>query len=145
MLGQLRALFTSHDLLEELEEYESIQANLFSTLRIADSLQQQERVAEKLQSNDTPLLIRTLAYEMQVTDRDESNAVISDGMEATVLRRRDLHLPDAPLLLIDADANPLLLKQFFGDRITVEDIRVERDAEVYQFSDRTFSKMAFGS
>lgn len=143
ILGQLRALFTSHDLLEELDEYESIQANLFSTLRIDDSLQQQERVAEKLQSNDTPLLIRTLAYEMQVTDRDESNAVISDGKEATVLRRRDLHLPDAPLLLIDADANPLLLKQFFGDRITVEDIRVERDAEVYQFSDRTFSKTAF--
>jgi hypothetical protein len=79
---------------------------------------------------------------MQMTDRNESNAVLSDGQEVTVLRRKDIYLPDAPLLIIDADANPLLLKPFIEGQIRVEDIRVERQAEVYQFSDKTFSATA---
>lgn len=142
LLGQLRARCTSHELLEELEDYEDLHSSAFPSLKIDDSLAEQELALQDLQSNRTPILVRTLAREMQMTDRNESNAVLSDGQEVTVLRRKDIYLPDAPLLIIDADANPLLLKPFIEGPIRVEDIRVERQAEVYQFSDKTFSATA---
>lgn len=139
LLDKLRAQMTSHDLLEELEEYESVQGSAFTALRINDPLHKQQQVVEKLHTNKTPTLIRTLAYEMQTSSRAESNAVVVDGQSVSVLRRKELNLPDVPTLLIDADANPDLLKQFFGCDVPVEDISVERQAEVIQFKDKTFS------
>ena len=76
---------------------------------------------------------------MQTSSRAESNAIVVDGQYVSVLRRKQLNLPDVPTLLIDADANPDLLKQFFGCDVPVEDISVERQAEVIQFKDKTFS------
>ena len=139
LLDKLRAQMTSHDLLEELEEYESVQGSAFTALRIDDPLHKQQQVVEKLHTNKTPTLIRTLAYEMQTSSRAESNAIVVDGQYVSVLRRKQLNLPDVPTLLIDADANPDLLKQFFGCDVPVEDISVERQAEVIQFKDKTFS------
>lgn len=142
LLDKLRAQMTSHDLLGELEEYESVQGSAFTALRIDDPLHKQQQVVETLHTNNTPILIRTLAYEMQTSVRGESNAIVVDSQYVSVLRRKELNLPDVPILLIDADANPDLLKQFFGCDVPVEDISVERQAEVVQFKDKTFSKTA---
>ena len=79
------------------------------------------------------------AYEMQTTSRNESNAVVVDGQYVSVLRRKGLDLPVVPILVINADANPVLLERFFGCNVPVEDISVERQAEVIQFKDKTFS------
>ncbi|MDA9581181.1 hypothetical protein N9S00_08265 [Luminiphilus sp.] len=85
-----------------------------------------------------PLLIKTLAHELIAADRDASHAVTCNGQTVRVHRRKELLLPPAPVLMIDADAT--LLEPFFGHKVDIEEIAVERLAEVHQFSDRTFSK-----
>jgi len=139
LLGKLREITTSLALLDELEEDEQIHPSGFSNLEIESSVDAQLSALQSITRNNTPLLIRTLAYELQATDRDVSHAVVSDGVTATVLRRKELDLPVAPVLMIDADANATILETFFEQPVPVESIRVERRAEVHQFKDRTFS------
>ncbi|EGG30532.1 phage-related protein (Xylella fastidiosa) [Aequoribacter fuscus] len=143
LLEKLRAITTSIALLDELDQYEGLQSSGFPSLDIESSTDAQLSALRSAATNNTPLLIRTLAYELQTTDRDISHAVVSDGVTATILRRKELDLPNAPVLMIDADANQTILETFFERSVSIESIRVERQAEVHQFNDRTFSMTGF--
>lgn len=140
LLGELRKRTSAQALQDELEKYESLHDNPFAVLDITASIDQQLAAVSKVQPSRIPLLIQTLASELTLADREVSHAVTCDGQTVRVHRRKALLLPPAPALMIDADADTTLLEPFFGHKVDIEEIAVERIAEVHQFSDRTFSK-----
>jgi len=89
-------------------------------------------------------LLQMLADELNLVDRDHSHCVrfIDDKDLVTLHQRKSLTIPeDIPMIFIDADLNPSILHQFKPD-VPVVKIPVERQAEVIQFKDLTFSKNA---
>lgn len=66
----------------------------------------------------------------------------SDGDRRHVLElhgRKKLHLAAAPVILLDADLDPVIAAKFFPD-IRVVDIPVQQQAEIIQIVDKTCSK-----
>ena len=109
-------------------------------LDINAPLASQEASVGPLEANNMQPLIETLAEEMRLTTRNESHAIVCSSDGVWVLRRKELQIPDVPVLIIDADADPALLELYFGRKVDLVDIPVERLAEIHQFKDRTFSK-----
>src|SRR3954463_6302074 len=54
--------------------------------------------------------------------------------------RRDLELPDVPVLVLDADLDPTIARKFLP-RLEVVEVPVDRCAEVIQVSDTACSRM----
>ncbi len=106
---------------------------------------QQDLIGKLEQPDHIDTLLNTLAYELEVTDRDDSYSV--ELIQNTTSRidtieihtREELNIPiDVPVLFIDADANHNLINLFRPNTPLVE-IAAERQAKVHQFKN-TFSQ-----
>ena len=109
---------------------------------------QAERLSEAVKPSKIIHLLRALGDELSITDRDESHCVSAPKdqhgvvQEVVVRQRKELTIPShIPVIFIDADLNKNILQQFRPD-VPIVKIPVERQAEVVQFSDLTFSKYA---
>ncbi|MBT7307086.1 MAG: hypothetical protein HN842_02660 [Gammaproteobacteria bacterium] len=114
--------------------------------------QQVQRLSEAGRPSRVTHLLKALGDELAITDRDQSHCVQFNenhlfgarGIQPAVIinQRKELTIPShIPMIFIDADLNPNILHQFKPHTPVVK-IPVERQAEVIQFSDLTFSKNA---
>ena len=142
ILRRARELTSPERLLSDLEEALIDENARQPVLDIRAPTASQEASLGLLQGHNVPLLIQTLADEMRLTNRDVSHAIRPSKGGVVVLRRKSLKLPSVPVLIIDADANKELLELYFGRKVEVIDIPVERLAVIHQFKDKTFSKRA---
>ena len=140
LLRKVREICTPDELLIELQRVLADERRDTLDLDINAPLASQEASVGPLEANNMPLLIETLAEEMRLTTRNESHAIVCSSDGVLVLRRKELQIPNVPVLIIDADADPALLELYFGRNVNLVDIPVERLAEIHQFKDRTFSK-----
>jgi hypothetical protein len=140
LLKKVREICTPDELLIELERVLADERRDTLDLDINAPLASQEASVGRLEANNMKPLIETLAEEMRLTTRNESHAIVCSSDGVLVLRRKELQIPDVPVLIIDADADPALLELYFGRKVDLVDIPVERLAEIHQFKDRTFSK-----
>ena len=93
-----------------------------------------------------PLLLRQLAEEMRISDRAITHSVHylydnnKDEDAFFVRGRSGLTISNGvPTIFIDADLDSEILSLFTEDDVPIKEIPVERQAEVHQFTDRTFS------
>lgn len=140
LLKKVREICTPDELLIELERVLADKQRHTLVLDINAPLASQEASVGRLEANNMKPLVETLAEEMRLTTRNESHAIVCSSDGVLVLRRKELQIPDVPVLIIDADADPALLELYFGRKVDLVDIPVERLAEIHQFKDRTFSK-----
>ena len=105
---------------------------------------QEQRLSETVRPSKLIQLYRAIGDELVITDRDKSHCIsFNEGRsEVTIKQRMGLTIPShVPMIFIDADLNKNILHQFKPDT-PITKIPVERQAEVIQFSDLTFSKYA---
>ncbi len=88
------------------------------------------------------LILKSVAQEMTITERDECHSVSYDDENDQVLihQRNELTIPeDVPTVFIDADAQKVILEKFRSN-VHFEKIPVQRQAIFHQTKDITFSK-----
>jgi hypothetical protein len=141
LLYHLRTSYSADEVMDEAVAIEAEYDNAISSLKPNLPQAQQEKALKGAKAKTfIPTLLHTLAEEMRLTSRSESNAITWDESQVHILKRKDIFTDiHSPILIIDADADELILKKFLPD-IKVTSIDVDRQAEVYQFYDRTFSK-----
>lgn len=155
LLQDLRdAGYESHHLLEEAEQIDVGNSQKNALRPDMDFKEQEHLIGSSSWKNKAPIVLRQLAAELAVTDRGESHSVRFEppsnknnlkADKVIVSRRKPLQVPlEVPIIFIDANAQPEILKQF-RDNVELEDIPVERQAVIHQFTDLSFSKYSFDS
>jgi hypothetical protein len=143
LLHYLRSAYSADEIADEATAIETEYDKVISALNPSLPYAQQSKTLKNAQKKTfIPALLYTLADELRLTSRSESNAITWDESQVHILRRKDIFTDIlSPILIIDADADEVILKKFLPDSKII-DIDVERQAEVFQFYDRTFSKTA---
>jgi hypothetical protein len=143
LLHHLRSSYSADEVMNEAMAIEAEYDNAISSLKPNLPQAQQKKALHGAEAKTfIPTLLHTLAEEIRLTSRSESNAVTWDESQVHILKRRDIFTDIlSPLLIIDADADEVILKKFIPN-LKITSIDVERQAEVFQFHDRTFSKTA---
>ena len=151
LLKTLRVQGISPDALRNEAERIEQQEDGTSSLRPDTPEPQVERILkERTAVLQTPRVLRQLAEELELVDRDASHSLRyeprdvntsdakKDKLVLTRLKRFCVG-DDVPILFIDANANEEILKLFRAD-VEIIDIPVQRQATIHQFTDLTFSK-----
>ena len=143
LLHYLRSAYSADEIADEATAIETEYDKVISALNPSLPYAQQSKALKNAQKKTfIPALLYTLADELRLTNRSESNAITWDESQVHILRRKDIFTDIlSPILIIDADADEVILKKFLPDSKIIS-IDVERQAEVFQFYDRTFSKTA---
>lgn len=137
ILAKIRKRFTSLDLIDEANE--TSKTSHSPDIDPSMSLDEQQNRLRGIASPDNVKeLLLTVAEELRVTDRGSCHSIELDGDTVRANRRKEVSLPAVPTILIDADADKNILRQFFPD-IELISIKAKRNAEVHQFLDKTFS------
>jgi len=147
--GLLAALrgegYVALDVRKEAAEIESEQAEAAKQVTPSQNESRQRRILTNAEpERKSATLLRQLAAELEVTDRDVSHSVYFDPQldKIVVTYRKLLTIQHyIPTVFIDADLRPEILG-LFRDGAEVKEIAVERRATVHQFTDLTFSKTA---
>lgn len=146
--------YESHHLREEADLLDG-ENSLKDELRPDMPFQQQSLIlGNRRWVNTAPVILRQLAAELEATSRKESHCVRYEppshkgnpkSDKLVITRRKTLQVPfDVPVIFIDANAQPEILKQF-RDNVELVDISVERQAVIHQFTDLSFSKSSFAN
>lgn len=143
LLYHLRSAYSADEIADEAAAIEAEYDKVISVLNPSLPYAQQSKALKNAQKKTfIPALLSTLADELRLTSRSESNAITWDESRVHILRRKDIFTDIlSPILIIDADADEVILKKFLPES-KITSIDVERQAEVFQFYDRTFSKTA---
>ena len=86
---------------------------------------------------------KLLALEIDF-DRDEPRGIQFVGEDCILMYRNDLpRLKDVPVLFLDADLEPTILASI-KDKISIINLDVRYNADIYKVTDRAFSKSELG-
>jgi hypothetical protein len=147
LLSKLRGLGHSEkDLLAEANLIDSIHQDDNQNYSLHPSLssnKQQRLISEITIKKRASLILRAVAQELLIADRDECHSVSYDNYKDEVIihGRRSLTIPeDIPTVFIDADVQEDILNQLRAN-VHYEKIPVERLATFHQFTGLTFNKL----
>lgn len=136
----VESILDEADLIDESHSDDNQNNSLSPSLA---SNQQQRLIEELITKKRASLILRAIAQEITITDRDECHSISYDDANDNVLihQRRTLTIPDdVPTVFIDADAQEDILSKYRAN-VRFEKIPVERLATFHQSTDLTFNKL----
>jgi len=146
LLSKLRELdYSSSDLMKEADSIEGDYQDDEKSPPLSPSLnssKQSSLVDDTLIKKRASLILRAIAQEMAISNRDECHGVSYDHNNDLVVihERKELTIPDdVPTVFIDADAQELIIDKLRKE-VRFEKIDVKRLATFHQATDLTFSK-----
>jgi hypothetical protein len=147
LLAKVRELgYSVDDLLNEADLIDSSHSDDNQNNSLSPSLassQQQRLIDEITTKKRASLILRAIAQEITITDRDECHSVsYNHGKDLVIIHgRKELTIPDdVPTVFIDADVQERILSKYKAN-VCFEKIPVERLATFHQFTDLTFNKL----
>jgi len=147
LLAKVRELgYSAEDLLDEADLIEKSYQDDNQNHSISPSLasnQQQLLIEELVTKKRASLILKAIAQEITIPDRDECHSISYDDANNNILihQRRTLTIPDdVPTVFIDADVQEDVLNKF-RPNVKFEKIPVERLATFHQATDLTFNKL----
>lgn len=147
LLAKVRELgYSVENLLDEADLIDDSHSDDNQNNSLSPSLasnQQQRLIEELITKKRASLILRAIAQEMTITDRDECHSVSYDDNEDQVIihGRKELTISeDVPTVFIDADVQEDILSKYRAN-VKFEKIPVERLATFHQVIDLTFNKL----
>jgi hypothetical protein len=122
LLHYLRSAYSADEIADEATAIETEYDKVISALNPSLPYAQQSKALKNAQKKTfIPALLSTLADELRLTNRSESNAITWDESQVHILRRKDIFTDIlSPILIIDADADEVILKKFLPDSKIIE-------------------------
>jgi hypothetical protein len=147
LLVKVRELgYSVDDLLNEADLIDGSHSDDNQNNSLSPSLassQQQRLIDEITTKKRASLILRAIAQEITITDRDECHSISYNHDKDLVIihGRKELTIPEGiPTVFIDADVQEGILSKYKVN-VCYEKIPVERLATFHQFTDLTFNKL----